>query len=304
MNLLDPKNFARKPQYSVAHSPDADDIFMFYALKFGWLGEEFLLKNTALDIQTLNLAALRMEHEITAISFALYPKIRQNYALLRTAMSFGRGYGPKIVKKRGQILKKRFKVALSGQHTSNALIFRLHFPDARPIFVNFLDIEATVLRGEADCGVIIHENILNFSKDLIVHAELWDLWRDMAGDLPLPLGGMAMLRSVPLARAIRLEKLLQNAILCAQKSGQILKNMLLERGLLRVSGDDLQNYLDMYANTSSVALDPEHIAALDKMFLLGYDAKIYDAKISAEDFLIPREYENLRYKKKDGHDFY
>ena len=123
---------------SVAHSPDADDIFMYMAIKFGWVSSNLLkFNNTADDIQTLNLSALNGIYDVCAISFALYPKIYENYALLRTAVSFGEGYGPKLIKKIGTKLKPNFKVALSGEHTTNAMIFRIAYPNARIVYKNF-----------------------------------------------------------------------------------------------------------------------------------------------------------------------
>ncbi|MFG5142716.1 MqnA/MqnD/SBP family protein, partial [Campylobacter lari] len=107
---------------SVAHSPDADDIFMYMAIKFGWVGNAYKYENTALDIQTLNELALQNIYDVSAISFALYPLIASEYALLKTAVSFGEGYGPKLIKKKDKKLKPNFKVALSGAHTTNALI--------------------------------------------------------------------------------------------------------------------------------------------------------------------------------------
>jgi len=100
----------------LAHSPDADDIFMYYAIKFGWVDvKDYNFSNSALDIETLNREALRGIYEVTAISFGLYPQIWDDYALLRTATSFGDGYGPKIIKKRGRRLKPNFRVAISGE---------------------------------------------------------------------------------------------------------------------------------------------------------------------------------------------
>lgn len=85
----------------VAHSPDADDIFMYYAIKFGWVSpKDTKFENIAADIETLNQATLKGEYDICAISFALYPFIKEDYALLRTAVSFGNGYGPKLIKKK------------------------------------------------------------------------------------------------------------------------------------------------------------------------------------------------------------
>ena len=104
---------------------------MYEAVKFGWVSSKNLrFSNVALDIQTLNYEALKGSYDATAISFALYPLIKDCYALLRCAVSFGEGYGPKLVKRKGARLKRNFKVALSGEHTSNALLFRAAYPDA------------------------------------------------------------------------------------------------------------------------------------------------------------------------------
>jgi len=95
---------------SVGHSPDADDIFMYYAIKFGWVTpDDAKFDNIALDIETLNQATLKGEYDICAISFALYPFVKDDYALLKTAVSFGEGYGPKLIKKKEQFLKRILK---------------------------------------------------------------------------------------------------------------------------------------------------------------------------------------------------
>ena len=80
-----------KKHISLAHSPDADDLCMYMAVKFGWVGTEVDFESCALDIQTLNEKALANEFAVSAISFALYPLIADEYAFLRTAVSFGEG---------------------------------------------------------------------------------------------------------------------------------------------------------------------------------------------------------------------
>ena len=98
---------------SVAHSPDADDIFMYYAIKFGWVSpKDAKFTNVAADIETLNQATLKGEYDICAISFALYPFVKDDYALLKTAVSFGDGYGPKLIKRLVTKLKKNFTVVM------------------------------------------------------------------------------------------------------------------------------------------------------------------------------------------------
>ncbi len=285
-----------KKHISLAHSPDADDLFMYMAVKFGWIGNEFDFESCALDIQTLNEKALANEFAVSAISFALYPLIADEYALLRTAVSFGEGYGPKLVRLKNKPLKRNFKVALSGAHTSNALLFRIAYPQARVVYKNFLDIENAVLCGDVDAGVLIHESILEFDEKLCVEAELWDIWRELAkDDLPLPLGGMALRRSMPLTTAIKVEQILTKAVQIADSNKAILSKMLIERGLIRVDEAKLDKYLSLYANKNSVSMSEIQLKAVDRLFELGFKHKFYDKLIKANDYLIPSEYENLRF---------
>lgn len=283
--------------YSIAHSPDADDIFMYYAIKFGWVSAPYKLQNIALDIESLNAACLSGTHDISAISFALYPHICESYALLRTGMSFGEGYGPKVIKKKDVRLKRHFKVALSGKYTTNAMLFLLKYPHAKPVFMNFMDIQNAVLSGQCDAGVLIHEEILNFSSKLEVEAYLWDIWLDFVKDsLPLPLGGMALRRSIPLNRAIILEEILTKAIKIGLKHKQILSAMLLQNRLVRVDEAQLEQYLSLYANEHSHTLSDVQILSLERLYALGYDAKIYSKDLSKnlKKYLIPREYAKIR----------
>ncbi len=282
---------------SVAHSPDADDIFMYYALKLGWVGlKDVDFQNEALDIETLNEEALKNTFDITAISFALYPHIKNEYALLRTAVSFGQGYGPKLIKKKGTKLKRNFKVALSGKHTTNALLFRIAYPDARIIYKNFLEIEEAVKSGEVHAGVLIHESILEFDASLEVERELWDIWCEFGGEnLPLPLGGMALRRSFPITRAIEYENILTDAVKVATKHKKLLSQMLLSRGLFRVDEEKLKTYLNLYANDDSVSMNELQLDAIEHLFELGYKHGFYEEKLGIRDYLIPHEYNDFRF---------
>lgn len=283
---------------SVAHSPDADDIFMYYAIKFGWVTpNDAKFTNIADDIESLNKATLKGEYDICAISFALYPFVKDDYALLKTAVSFGEGYGPKLIKKKGTRLKKNFKVALSGEFTTNGLLFKIAYPNARITYMNFLEIEQAVLDGVVDAGVLIHESILTYNDTLEVERELWDIWVELSGgDLPLPLGGMCIRRSLPLHNVIDYENTLIRAVDVANKNRKVLAPMLLEKGLIRVDADTLDTYLDLYANDNSVELSELQYKALDKLFELGYKNGFYENLIKSQDFLIPSEYKELRAK--------
>ncbi|MDD5360253.1 MAG: succinate--CoA ligase [Sulfurovaceae bacterium] len=282
---------------NLAHSPDADDIFMYYAIAFGWVDtKDYEFLNTPLDIETLNVEALKGTFDISAISFALYPKIKDDYALLRTAVSFGDGYGPKLIKLKNKKLKKNFKVALSGKHTTNAMLFRIYYPEARITYMDFLEIENAVIKGEVDAGVLIHESILNFSDLLEVEKEIWDIWCELSGgDLPLPLGGMALRRSIPLNRAIEIEDILIDGVKVANDKKAELSKKLEDEKLVRIDGKLLERYLDMYASNDSITLSELQLKAINKLCEIGYKNGEYSFLIeNISDYLIPSEYQNLR----------
>jgi len=282
---------------TVAHSPDADDIFMFYAIKFGWVGmKDVRFDNIALDIETLNVKALENYYDISAISFGLYPLIKDEYALLKTAVSFGEGYGPKLIKKKGIKLKRNFKVALSGKYTTNALLFKIAYPDARIIYKNFLEIEKAVIDGEVDAGVLIHESILTYDNALEVEREIWDVWQELSGGgLPLPLGGMGVRRSLPITRAIAYEEVLTKAVEVAYKNKKLLSKMLMERNLIRVDEEKLKEYLNLYANADSISMSELQLDAIDKLFEIGYNGGYYEEKVDVGDYLVPKEYNDYRF---------
>jgi len=280
----------------LAHSPDADDIFMYYAIKFGWVDTKgYTFENIGLDIETLNIEAIKGTYDVSAISFGMYPLIKEEYALLRTAVSFGEGYGPKLIKRKDKTLKRNFRVALSGRYTTNAMLFRIFYPNAKPVYMDFLKIEEAVVSGQVDAGVLIHESILDFDESLEVEKEIWDIWVELAGEgLPLPLGGMAIRRSLPLSTAIDIENILIDGVKVANDKKEELCAKLEADNLVRISDDMLTKYLDMYASDESVELNQLQLKALDTLYEIGFKHGLWDAPLKTEDYLIPKEYTELR----------
>src|ERR1700737_15054 len=118
---------------SIAHSPDSDDAFMFYALATSKVRVPGLrFTHTLCDIETLNRKALESEgvYDVTAISFHAYPYIQDNYALLPSGGSVGNGYGPMIVATQGfsQSEVKRKLIAVPGTMTTAYLALKLFAP--------------------------------------------------------------------------------------------------------------------------------------------------------------------------------
>jgi 1,4-dihydroxy-6-naphthoate synthase len=199
----------------IAHSPDSDDAFMFYALTQGRLDTAGLaIEHVLADIETLNRAALEGRYEITALSFHAYAYLTDRYVLMPSGASFGDGYGPVVVARapatRAELAGRL--VAVPGERTTAALALRLWQPAARTTVVPFDRIFDTVESGAADAGVVIHEGQLTFrERDLAPVADLGAWWQQETGG-PLPLGGNGIRRDLDPALQRRLCRLLAESI--------------------------------------------------------------------------------------------
>ena len=189
----------RAQELRLAHSPDSDDAFMFYALatkkiRTGYLKFTHVLE----DIETLNQKALEGVYDITAISFHAYAHLADRYLLLPCGASFGDRYGPVVVA-RGPLgpggLKGK-KVAVPGKLTTAYLVLQLYEQEVEPVFTPFDRIFESVTQGEADAGVVIHEGQLTYpGEGLRKIVDLGEWWYQQTG-LPLPLGGNAIRSSL------------------------------------------------------------------------------------------------------------
>jgi 1,4-dihydroxy-6-naphthoate synthase len=183
------------PRIRVAHSPDADDAFMFYALAAGVVDTgDREYEHELADIETLNRRALAGELEVTAVSFHAYAFLADRYALLPHGASIGDGYGPRLVSREPSPADPREElrgrlVAVPGERTTAFLALKLFQPEARHTVVPFDRIEDAVLTGEAEVGLLIHEGQLTYrDRGLHLWRDLGEWWGETTG-LPLPLGG-------------------------------------------------------------------------------------------------------------------
>ena len=163
----------------VAHSPDSDDAFMFYALAAHKLDTgDLRYVHELSDIETLNQRARRAELEVTAVSIHAYAYLWREYALLGSGSSMGDGYGPRLVSTRPRPSDPRaalrgLRVAVPGLLTTAYLALKLYQPDVDHVVVPFDRIEDAVHRGEVDVGLLIHEGQLTYG-DSGLH-----LWTDL-----------------------------------------------------------------------------------------------------------------------------
>jgi 1,4-dihydroxy-6-naphthoate synthase len=188
--------------FTLGHSPDPDDAFMFYAIarnKIDLRGYRF--EHRLEDIQTLNERAMRGELHISAISIHAYAYVADKYALLPCGASMGDGYGPLVISRRptpnGDVDLRKCVTAVPGKMTSAFLALRLYLGDFKFVVVPFDQVFETINRGDADAGLIIHEGQLTYEKagfEKIVDLGEW--WKRET-NLPLPLGGNVIRKDIP-----------------------------------------------------------------------------------------------------------
>jgi len=199
----------------IAHSPDSDDAFMFYALakdKLETGGLEF--KHVLSDIETLNIKAEKKVYEVSAISMHNYPYVSKDYILLPTGCSMGDRYGPMVVSRR--VMDKSDlaseTIAVPGEKTTALLALRLFNPQIRYEIVPFDQIIPGILEGRYKAGLIIHEGQLTYAESgLHKVIDMGEWWYEQTG-LPLPLGGNVIRRDLGRDLMQRVSELIRQSI--------------------------------------------------------------------------------------------
>jgi 1,4-dihydroxy-6-naphthoate synthase len=272
-------------EITVAHSPDSDDAFMFYALatnKIRTPGLKFT--HTLCDIETLNRMALDGDgaYDVSAISFHAYPYIQEKYALLSSGGSVGEGYGPMIVSPRALTLDevKTKVIAVPGTLTTAYLALKLFAPHVETEVVPFDQIIPQVLEGKYEAGLIIHEGQLSYGQaglQKILDCGKW--WRDMTG-LPLPLGGNAIRRELgpELMKSVgaALKESIEYAL--ANRDAALEYAMQFARDLDRQTANQ---FVGMYVNERTVDYGEDGKEAVRRLLDMGFRAGIipHQAKV-------------------------
>jgi len=183
----------------LAHSPDSDDAFMFYALATGKVRlPGFKFTHVLSDIESLNNAAREETYDVTAVSFYGYTFVADKYVLLDCGASFGEGYGPIVISshpiKKDDLAGR--KIAIPGKLTTSYLALKLFEANVETVTMPFDKILDAVRNKEVEAGLLIHEGQLMFpGMGLHRVVDLGQWWQEETG-LPLPLGGNAIRRSL------------------------------------------------------------------------------------------------------------
>lgn len=284
--------------FTLGHSPDPDDAFMFYAIaknKIDLRGYRF--EHRLEDIQTLNERAERGELDISAISIHAYAYVSDKYALLPCGASMGDGYGPVVVEKnrtpnverRTPNLESQARqylsdktIAVPGRMTSAFLTLQLFLRrDFKHIIVPFDQIFEAVQRGQADAGLIIHEGQLTYQNSgLTKIVDLGEWWKSETG-LPLPLGGNVIRKDIPKPVQRDLVQILRDSVdfALAHRQEAIQHSLPYARDM---NADLTRKFVGMYVNDFTRDYGEKGRAAIRRFLEAARDAGYVNKSINLE----------------------
>lgn len=250
---------------TLGFSPCPNDTFIFDALvneKIDVQGFKFDVMME--DVETLNRWAMQEKLDITKISYGVLPRILPAYRVLDAGGALGKGVGPLLVSKNPVDLDDvpHLRVALPGANTTAHMLFTLAFPDAQQKqFLVFHDIEDAVLRGDVDCGVIIHENRFTYAdKGLHKLLDLGEFWEHNTKS-PIPLGGIVMNRRFDPAIMAKIDTLIRESVAYSWKHYPELSPFVREHAQ-EMSEDVMRQHINLYVNDFSSSLGQEGRSAV------------------------------------------
>ena len=248
----------------VAHTPDADDAFMFYAMTHGKVDTWLEIEHVIEDIETLNRKAFNAEYEVTAISAHAYALLDDKYRILSAGASVGDGYGPVVVAK-SEISLDGKRIAVPGRYTTANLLLKLAVEDFEPVEMPFDRIIQAVLDEEVDAGLLIHEGQITYADyGLKCVLDLWDWWSEQV-KLPLPLGLNAIRRDLSVEVQEEFLRAMRESIAFAIENPDeaIEYAMKYSRGLDR---ERAKRFAMMYVNDYTYDMPESVDAALKKLY--------------------------------------
>ena len=271
----------------VAHSPDSDDAFMFYALAEGKIDTgQLRYVHELSDIESLNQRARRAELEVTAVSIHAYAYLWRDYALLGSGSSMGDGYGPRLVATRPRPADPRaalcgLRVGVPGTLTTAYLALKLYQPEVVEKVIPFDRIEDAVHRDEVDVGLLIHEGQLTYADTgLHLWTDLGAWWMEDTG-LPLPLGGNAVRRNLGRTVIDQIARDLRASIVYAleHRAPALAHAKRFNRGI----GDErTDTFVGMYVNEWTVDYGPRGRQAVQTLLDRGHAAGLIPDKVTVE----------------------
>jgi 1,4-dihydroxy-6-naphthoate synthase len=256
---------------SLGFSPCPNDCFMFDAIVNERIDLEGLRFTVRLaDVEALNKAAFAGETDVTKLSYHAFAHCAADYVLLDAGSALGTNCGPLLISKRPlsqeQVAAGTLTIAIPGQYTTANFLLGLAFPAARDkTELVFSEIEPALLDDRFDAGLIIHENRFTYqAKGLRKIIDLGEFWESETG-APIPLGGIAIRRSLPDEVKQRVNRVLRRSVEYAFAHRDASLAFVREHAQ-EMSDEVMYRHIDLYVNEYSIDLGAKGRRAVELLF--------------------------------------
>ncbi len=254
---------------SLGYSTCPNDTFIFHALTHGRVVDDsFLFRPVLEDVETLNQKARSQILDVTKLSFAAIGHLTKTYGLLRSGAALGRGCGPLVVARPGADLADigESTVAVPGIWTTANLLLGLYLAGAPPVSpMPFDRIMPAVANGDVDFGVIIHEGRFTYgAHGLTALVDLGQWWEDLTG-LPIPLGGIAIRRSLGPAMAASVETMIRKSVRYAFDHPDASRDYVRSHAQ-EMADEVIDQHIGLYVNADSETMGQKGMAAIEMLF--------------------------------------
>ena len=284
---------------TIGFSPCPNDTFIFCGLVNGYIPHpDWDLQPEKLeDVETLNQWALQGRLDITKLSFHAFGHVLSDYTLLKSGAALGRGCGPLLVARRAYAPNEfgNMTVAVPGRFTTAAMLLKLYSDKWRNIvLMRFDEIMPAIESGLVDCGVIIHESRFTYAQRGLQLIEDLGVWWEQTSGFPIPLGGIAVKRSLGNELIEKIDRAIHASILWARRSPQLCQPYVKAHAQ---EMDDwvINEHIGLYVNSFSENLGEDGLAAVAFFLEKGKKAGIFpeiNKKTSREELrrLMTNEY--------------
>lgn len=274
---------------TLGFSPCPNDTFIFDALVNKKIGADGLQFEVFLeDVETLNKWALEGKLDITKLSFPAFFRSMEHYILLNSGSALGKGVGPLLITKKDVPYStsdvENSTIAIPGENTTANLLLSFAYPQARikkPMI--FSEIEDAILEGEADLGVIIHENRFTYrQKGLHKVSDLGEFW-ERKMNAPIPLGAIAIQRRIERPIAEKIEALIKQSVEYAYANYPLITDFV-KANSQEMSEEVMRQHIELYVNNYSIDLGEGGRQAIETLY--GVFKKMNPAVKTVEESLV------------------
>ncbi|HMK17298.1 MAG TPA: 1,4-dihydroxy-6-naphthoate synthase [Chitinophagaceae bacterium] len=276
---------------TLGFSPCPNDTFIFDALVNKKIDTEGLEFDVLLeDVETLNKWSFEKKIDITKLSYPAFFQNLDKYVLLNSGAALGKGVGPLLISKQN-IQHSTFNfqqatIALPGKNTTANLLFSFAYPEAKnKKHMIFSEIEETVLKEQTELGVIIHENRFTYQqKGLHKVTDLGEYWEEKM-KAPIPLGGIAVKRSIEKETSLKIDRLIRKSIEFAFSNYPLITNYVKQHSQ-EMSEDVMRQHIELYVNNFSIDLGNDGKQAIETLYkIAATQLPVSSVQSSSELFL-------------------